>query len=130
MLFNWRSRVREHVRQSWLSSRTRRIKRRRGAVHTTQPVAIESLESRLLLTAEVRVVGNSFEISDGDTTPNTDDGTDFGRVFAAGTTVSHSFTVFNDGDTDLATSSLAEPAGYTITDNLVTRLAPGASDIF
>lgn len=77
---------------------------------------------------EVTVLGNSISIADGDSTPTTTDGTDYGTVAVGGAAISHSFTIRNDGNATLIMSGLSVPAGFTVTDGLAASLAPGASD--
>jgi hypothetical protein len=80
------------------------------------------------LVPEVAVTGNGEEIADGDMSPGTADGTDFGSTPQGGATVSRTFTVRNDGTGTMTLGAVSVPAGFTITDPLVTSLAPGASD--
>ncbi|MBN2313515.1 MAG: choice-of-anchor D domain-containing protein [Sedimentisphaerales bacterium] len=46
---------------------------------------------------EIEILGNSQEIQDGDTTPNTSDDTDFGSVYAFGVSTTRTFTIANTG---------------------------------
>jgi hypothetical protein len=55
-------------------------------------LSFEWLERRLVLAAEIDVLGNGFPISDGDTSPRTADGTDFGTVDVDGQSQPHRFT--------------------------------------
>ena len=50
---------------------------------------------------EMNVKGNGTSISDGDTSPNTGDDTDFGSVDVSSGTESHTFTIENTGTADL-----------------------------
>ncbi|MFN0112932.1 MAG: beta strand repeat-containing protein [Blastocatellia bacterium] len=52
-------------------------------------------------TPEINVKGNNTTIADGDTTPSTPDGTDFGAANIAGGTVMKTFTIENSGAGDL-----------------------------
>ncbi len=84
---------------------------------------------------EVSVFGKLLPISDGDTTPSTTDGTNFGSVALGGTPISRTFTVRNDSLVTLTlgtgtTPRVKVPAGFTLTDDLVASLAPGVSDTF
>src|SRR5204863_8519672 len=45
--------------------------------------------------SEIDVTGDGFTIADGDTSPSTDDLTDFGSANVTGGTVSHDFTIEN-----------------------------------
>src|SRR5262249_15833958 len=78
---------------------------------------------------KVTVLGNSIGIIDGDVTPSTADGTDYGTVTIGDPVVVRSFTVRNDGNATLTLSGLTVPSGFTITDGLVASLGPGSSDI-
>jgi alpha-tubulin suppressor-like RCC1 family protein len=51
----------------------------------------------LTATPEVILSGNGVEIDDGDTTPSSTDGTDFGTAGVAAGTVTHTFTIANSG---------------------------------
>lgn len=67
------------------------------------------------------------------TTPITDNQstvTDFGTVMQGNPGPSITFTVRNDGQEKLTLSGLTVPAGYTVTDPLVSSLIAGASDNF
>jgi hypothetical protein len=72
--------------------------------------------------------GATDSIADGNTTPNTADGTDYGTT-TVGTTVSRTFTIQNTGaaDLNLTTGSITVPTGFTITGTPAATLAPGAS---
>ena len=83
-----------------------------------------------LRTPEITVLGNGVTITDGDTTPSTTDGTDFGSVSQGGTGVSRVFTVSNNGMTVLTLGTVTMPPGFTLTEGLSISLAPGASDTF
>jgi uncharacterized delta-60 repeat protein len=79
---------------------------------------------------EVTVLGNGISIADGDTTPSTADGTDFGSATQSGAEVSRVFTVRNDGVALLALGAVTVPAGFRVTESLSASLAAGASDTF
>ena len=79
---------------------------------------------------EIRVEGNGLSIADGDTTPSTSDGTDFGMVAPGDPSISRTFRVYNDGNAVLTLGPVAVPAGFALTEGLATSLAPGASDTF
>ncbi len=78
--------------------------------------------------AEITVLGNGVSIADGDTTPITSDWTDFGSVVQGGSPVSRTFTIRNDGTANLIPLGLSVPTGFTVTDGLVSSLAPGLTD--
>ncbi len=79
---------------------------------------------------EAVVLGNGVSISDGDTSPGTADGTDFGSVAHGGAAVSRVFMVRNNGSSTLTLGAVAVPAGFTLTEGLSNSLAAGASDTF
>ncbi|MEQ1779345.1 MAG: choice-of-anchor D domain-containing protein, partial [Nitrosomonas sp.] len=76
--------------------------------------------------------GNTVNITDGDSTPDSTDGTSFGNVAQGGAAIMRTFTVKNDGSSTLTLGAPVLPSGFSIvsTDPLVTSLAPGASDTF
>ncbi|TDU66522.1 FG-GAP repeat protein [Prosthecobacter fusiformis] len=65
----------------------------------------------------IAILGKDQPITNGDTTPDAADATDFGRVALINTPVTHLFTIANGGD---ATLNLASPA--------VVLSGPGAAD--
>ena len=79
---------------------------------------------------EAAVLGGGVGIADGDTTPDSTDGTDFGSVSVGGVAVQRTFTVRNDGTAALTTSGLAVPAGFTIVEPLSASIAAGDFDTF
>jgi Tol biopolymer transport system component len=88
---------------------------------TTLPTAAGTGSSHATL------FGLGQNITDGDSSPTTTDGTDFGAT-PPGTPIIRIFTVFNNGDGDLTTSGLTVPAGFSILEGLSATLAPGAND--
>ena len=56
---------------------------------------------------EISVKGNNTEITDGDTTPDTADDTDFGNIEVNGASLSHTFTITNTGSADLTINSIS-----------------------
>jgi hypothetical protein len=78
---------------------------------------------------EIAVSGNAVNIVDGDTTPSTSDGTDFGTV-AQGATDDRVFTVNNTGTSALTTSALTLPSGFTLIEGLSASIAAGGLDTF
>ncbi len=74
---------------------------------------------------EVAVSGNGRNISDGDTSPSTSDGTDFGTGL-----VSRTFRVTNSGNAPLTTSGLSVPSGFTVTNGLSSSISAGGYDDF
>jgi hypothetical protein len=79
---------------------------------------------------EIVVEGEGISITDGDTTTSATDGTDFGSVTQGAAAISRVFTVRNDDAGALTLGSIVVPTGFTLTDGLVSSLAPGASDTF
>ncbi|MGI6250065.1 MAG: choice-of-anchor D domain-containing protein [Anaerolineaceae bacterium] len=74
---------------------------------------------------EIDVRGNNVSIANGDNSPRTEDGTEFGEVLVTGGTVQHTFTIHNTGNAVLNLGSVAisgehagdfavlqQPAGY------------------
>lgn len=74
-------------------------------------------------------VSGGVGIDDGDWTPSTADGTDFGMI-SSGQSVTRTFTVQNSGSATLTLQSPQLPAGFVLTESLATQLAPGTSDTF
>ncbi|MDY6837396.1 MAG: choice-of-anchor D domain-containing protein [Thermodesulfobacteriota bacterium] len=60
-----------------------------------------SIQGTGVVAPEIDVQGNGQSIADGDGTPSTTDGTDFGSLNVAGDTVAHTFTIRNPGSADL-----------------------------
>jgi pimeloyl-ACP methyl ester carboxylesterase len=81
-------------------------------------------------TPEITALGNGISIADGDTTPSSTDGTDFGSVTQGQAGPTHTFTVRNDGGSALTLGSVSVPSGFILDVGLPTSLAPGASDSF
>ena len=81
---------------------------------------------------EITVTGNTQNIVDGDTTPSSTDGTNFGSITQGAAALVRTFTVKNDGGSTLTLGAPVLPAGFSLvsTNPLVTSLAPGASDTF
>lgn len=72
--------------------------------------------------AEIGIQGNGQDIADGDTTPSTADGTEFGSALAGGGSVAHTFTISNTGNAFLTLTgspivaiSGADAADFTVT---------------
>ncbi|OFX29031.1 MAG: hypothetical protein A2W92_05345, partial [Bacteroidetes bacterium GWA2_42_15] len=85
---------------------------------------------------EINIKGNGADIGDGDTSPTTDDHTNFGSVAAASVTISRTFTIQNTGTATLTLGSSAvsvsggQSGDFTITDQPATSIAAGGSDTF
>jgi len=82
------------------------------------------------LPPEIAVEYAGVNIPDGDTTPSTEDGTDFGSVPPGAAPVVHTFTIRNTGTAALTTSGLSVPAGYTINKYPAASIPAGSSDTF
>ncbi|MEJ7594836.1 MAG: choice-of-anchor D domain-containing protein, partial [Planctomycetaceae bacterium] len=82
------------------------------------------------LAPEIEVTGFNLNIPDGDTTPATSDGTDFGTV-PVNAEVVRTFTVKNTGTATLTLGSPTLPAGFTLgTDTLLPNISAGGFDTF
>jgi hypothetical protein len=84
---------------------------------------------------EITVAGNgTVDIVDGDVTPSTLDGTDFGIANTAGGTVVHTFTIQNVGATNLTvalpTTTGPNAADFNVTAVPTSPVAPGGSTTF
>ena len=79
---------------------------------------------------EIVVEYSGTNIADGDSTPSTSEGTDFGTVLQGAAAVSRTFTVRNTGTAALTTSGLTVPAGYSVTEGLSATIPAGGSDTF
>ena len=71
---------------------------------------------------EISVLGNGDEIFDGDNTPSTLDGTDFGNAEVSGDSIQHTFTIRNTGGTSLELTGVTpvELTGANASDFIVT----------
>jgi pimeloyl-ACP methyl ester carboxylesterase len=78
---------------------------------------------------EIAVSGGSANIPDGDLSPTSFDGTDFGTV-AQGATLDRVFTVSNIGSGTLTTSGLLVPAGFSLVEPLSSSITAGNFDTF
>ncbi|HBA85181.1 MAG TPA: hypothetical protein DCZ95_13920, partial [Verrucomicrobia bacterium] len=84
---------------------------------------------------EIAVLGtNGATIVDGDATPNTADGTDYGSVRATGATVDRIFTVTNSGTMALTISGVTtngtNPSDFIVTGSPASTVAAGAKTTF
>lgn len=85
---------------------------------------------------DINVQGNGISIINGDTTPSTGDGTDFGDV-ELGSSVTHTFVIQNLGDVDLNLTgtplvavSGPDAADFTVTQQPTTPIQSGSSTTF
>jgi uncharacterized repeat protein (TIGR02543 family) len=83
---------------------------------------------------EIAVTGNSTNISDGSTTPNTADGTDFGSVAITGGTLTRTFTIQNTGTASLTLGTVTlggtNAADFSVTSQPPASVALGTSATF
>lgn len=85
--------------------------------------------------SEIEVKGNMISIPNGDITPGSADGTDFGSVEVVGAfTVSKTYIIHNNGDDDLVlgatpkvTLSGSHASDFTVTSQPASPVAPGSS---
>ena len=82
----------------------------------------------------IAVSGNSVDIADGDTTPDSADHTDFGDVNIVSATLVRTFTIANHGNVDLTlgtvTVSGTHAADFTVSLQPASPVAPNASTSF
>src|SRR5256714_3177923 len=84
-----------------------------------------AFQTAYLITApEITVTQNGANVTDGQASA-----VNFGTV-NTGTTKTLSFTVKNDGGSMMTLGSVTATGGFTVTDQLVSSLLPGASDTF
>jgi hypothetical protein len=90
-----------------------------------------------LATPEIELRGAGLLITDGDSVPSLDDGTDFGSLSVASGTVSHTFTINNIGDATLeltGTTKVAvsgtNAADFTVSVQPSSPVLPGGSATF
>jgi hypothetical protein len=92
-----------------------------------QLVTIESSSTEL---PEILVEGNGLEIPDDDTTPRTEDGTDFGGQPTTAGGKTHSFRVKNTGSAALNIASLGSSSVEFAASGLISTIAAGGFDNF
>ena len=86
---------------------------------------VTGMVSTLTLLPEIVVQGNTLNIADGATTPNTSDHTDFGSVTRGGAAISRTFTVRNEGGVVLNLGTVTAPTGFTVTTQPARSVAAG-----
>lgn len=79
---------------------------------------------------EVDVTFGGQNIFDDDTSTSLIGGTNFGDVIQGQTSVTHTFTVRNDGNATLTLGNVTVPTGFNITEGLVNTIAPGSCHTF
>ena len=88
-------------------------------------------------TPEINIQGNSTNISDGDTTPNTTDNTDFGSTLVSGGTIDKTYTIQNTGTgvlnltgTPIVSIGGTNASDFTVTAQPSASVAAGGSTTF
>ncbi len=86
---------------------------------------------------EINVQGNSLDIASGDITPSTADHTDFGSALVGGATIDRTFTIQNNGTTDITLSGTPDLVAVSgggnfsiLTQPAASTIAPGSSVSF
>ncbi|MGB0429412.1 MAG: choice-of-anchor D domain-containing protein [Bacteroidia bacterium] len=94
-------------------------------------------EIEFIQNVEIKISGNSTEITDGDATPSTADNTDFGNVNETGGVMHKTFVIENTGSSALSLSgspivsiSGTHAADFTVVKQPSSSIAAGASDEF
>ncbi len=105
------------------------------ASDASHPSAQASRELTLEVTnvrPEIELLGNGRTILDGDSTPDEDDGTDFGAVDANGAYVARAYTIVNQGQADLIIGSVAVggSSDFVVTQQPAAIVQPGHSTDF
>lgn len=75
------------------------------------------------------VLGNTFTIADGDTTPAIADGTDFGTT-TVGTNTAITFTIRNNAATPLTLDTITVPAGFSVSQPALPTLNQNQTTTF
>ncbi len=84
----------------------------------------------VLTPPEIVVEGLGQNIANGDSTPDSVDGTNFGSTRQGTSPLTRTFTVYNRGSADLTLNTLILPTGFTLTEALNTTILAGQSDTF
>jgi len=79
--------------------------------------------------AEVEVQGNGLIILDGDATPSTTDGTDFGNV-NVGSSATQTFTIYNYGPDDLTVGNFTFTGNFSLVSAPASTVSSGGSTAF
>lgn len=87
--------------------------------------------------SEINIQGNLINIPDGDSSPNSSDGTDFGSIAVDGATTSQTFSIDNDGTEDLLLTSStivviagAHAADFSVSQQPSSPVAPNGTVTF
>ena len=84
----------------------------------------------VLAPPEIVVEGLGQNIANGDSTPDSVDGTNFGSTRQGTSPLTRTFTVYNRGSADLTLNTLVLSTGFTVTEALNTTILAGQSDTF
>jgi hypothetical protein len=79
---------------------------------------------------DVAVTFNGTAVADDDTTPSTDEGTDFGTATLGGAPVEHTFTVKNTGGQPLTVGNVTTTGDYEVVTDLPDSIEAGATATF
>ena len=86
---------------------------------------------------EIYISGNGNEIVSGDTSPSTSDGTDFGNADTLMGSISHNFSIMNQGTTDLSLTGTPKvvisglhASDFTVISQPSSPIAPSSTVIF
>ncbi|MCB1211630.1 MAG: choice-of-anchor D domain-containing protein, partial [Verrucomicrobiales bacterium] len=74
---------------------------------------------------EISVSGNATSITDGDLTPSTLDGTDYGSTPVTGGSVEHTFTITNSGTALLNVGTVSTTGDFSVTQQPAATVAAG-----
>jgi hypothetical protein len=80
--------------------------------------------------ASVAVSGDGQDIANGETSPSTADGSDFGAVLQGSLSIFHSFTITNTGSATLTLGNVTVPSGFSLVNAPATSIAPNSSTSF
>ncbi len=104
-----------------------------GSVDVSNPLASAAgCAPVLVVPSEISILGNNLEILNGDVSPATNDGTDFGSIYTTGQTATHTFSISNTGIGQLVLDGAAlsgTGASHFSLENLTypTSVAPNGS---
>jgi hypothetical protein len=101
-------------------------------------IAIDNVNFTTTASPEINITGNTNTISDGDTTPDASDNTDFGIAYIGTTTEARTFTIENVGSSDLNLTDAspyvsiggANAGDFSVTVIPIATIAGGSSTTF